>query len=98
RFLDAQHNDYATALAEIKKGRKQSHWMWYIFPQIQGLGYSDTSRYYAINNLQEAEAYLKHSVLGRRLIEICETLLSLPGSDAHAIFGSPDDLKLRSSM
>lgn len=98
RFIDAQQRDYATALAEIKRGRKQSHWMWYIFPQIQGLGYSSTAQYYAIRNLQEAEAFLQHPTLSQHLIEICEALLALPSNDAHSIFGSPDDLKLRSSM
>jgi len=98
RFLDAQQRDYATALAEIKSGRKRSHWMWYIFPQIQGLGYSETARFYAIKDRQEAETYLQHPELGRRLVEISEALLKLPSADAHSIFGSPDDLKLKSSM
>src|SRR5947209_2981933 len=91
RFVDAQQTDYATALSEIKRGRKRSHWMWYVFPQIQGLGFSETSRYYAIKDLREAEAYLKDPVLGPRLAEICEALLALPTNDAHAVFGSPDD-------
>ncbi len=98
RFVKAQEADYPIALAEIKRGRKQSHWMWYIFPQVQGLGYSETSRFYAIKNLQEAEAYVKHPVLGKRLIEICEALLLLTSNNATAIFGNPDDLKLKSSM
>ena len=98
RFLDAQKNDYAIALSEIKKSKKQSHWMWYIFPQIQGLGLSGTSKLYAIKNIQEAEEFLNHPVLGSRLIEICITLLNLETNDAHKIFGSPDDMKLRSSM
>ena len=98
RFITAQETDFATALAEIKRGRKQSHWMWYIFPQIQGLGFSETSRFYAIKNIQEAEAYVQHPVLRERLVEICEALLLIPGSKATAIFGSPDDLKLKSSM
>lgn len=98
RFLDAQQKDYATALAEIKSGRKRSHWMWYIFPQIQGLGFSQTSKFFAIKNRGEAIAYLKHPVLGERLIEISKELLKLPASNANAIFGSPDDLKLRSCM
>lgn len=98
RFLDAQKNDYPRALAEIKNGRKQSHWMWYIFPQIQGLGYSSTSRFYAIKDLQEAQAYLAHPLLGSRLVEICQELLNLESQDARAIFGSPDDLKLKSSV
>ena len=98
RFIDAQKGDYEIALLEIKHGRKRSHWMWYIFPQIQGLGFSSTSKFYAITDINEAASYLQHPVLGNRLIEICTELLALPGNDAHAIFGSPDDLKLRSSM
>ncbi|MGI4863690.1 MAG: DUF1810 domain-containing protein [Janthinobacterium lividum] len=98
RFLDAQAGDYSTALAEIKAGRKRSHWMWYIFPQLQGLGFSETARYYGIKDAAEAEAYLKHPVLGSRLREISQALLELAGSDASRIMGSPDDLKLRSSM
>jgi uncharacterized protein (DUF1810 family) len=98
RFLDAQATDYAQALAEIKNGRKRSHWMWYIFPQIQGLGFSSTSKHYAIQDLAEATAYLQHPVLGKRLVEISTALLGLAGSDANRVFGSPDDLKLKSSM
>lgn len=98
RFLKAQEAAFPAALAEIRRGRKTSHWMWYIFPQVQGLGFSETSRYYAIRGIEEAEAYFEHQVLGPRLLEICNALLQLPTSDAHAIFGSPDDLKLRSSM
>lgn len=98
RFVNAQEKDYCIALSEIKSGKKQSHWMWYIFPQIAGLGFSETSKFYAINNFHEAEAFLNHSILGKRLIEICQELLNLETNDAHKIFGSPDDLKLRSSM
>jgi uncharacterized protein (DUF1810 family) len=98
RFLDAQATDYAPALAEIKNGRKRSHWMWYIFPQIQGLGFSSISQRYAIQDLSEAAAYLQHPVLGARLKEISQALLGLAGSNATNIMGSPDDLKLRSSM
>ena len=98
RFIDAQQADYDIALSEIRNGRKQSHWMWYIFPQIQGLGFSETSKYYAIRNKTEAEEFLKHPVLGSRLVEMCEELLRLKGNDANKIFGSPDDLKLKSSM
>jgi uncharacterized protein (DUF1810 family) len=98
RFLAAQERDYSTALAEIRRGRKRSHWMWYIFPQIQGLGHSSTAQFYAIRDLQEATAYLAHETLGRRLVEISKALLSLPTSDPTEIFGSPDDLKLRSSI
>ncbi|HEK22064.1 MAG: DUF1810 domain-containing protein [Mucilaginibacter sp.] len=98
RFLDAQSRDYATALTEIKAGHKRSHWMWYIFPQVAGLGYSEMSKRYAISDLPEAKAYLSDPVLGRRLIEISQALLSLESKDANSIMGSPDDLKLRSSM
>jgi len=98
RFLDAQATDYPQALAEIKAGRKRSHWMWYIFPQIQGLGFSSTSQHYAIRDAAEAAAYLKQPVLGPRLREISGELLKLTGHDASRVFGSPDDLKLRSSM
>jgi uncharacterized protein (DUF1810 family) len=98
RFIDAQKRDYALALSEIKNGRKQSHWMWYIFPQIHGLGFSETSRFYSIKNMQEAETFLNHPVLGQRLIEICNELLKSQTNDAHKVFGSPDYVKLKSSM
>jgi uncharacterized protein (DUF1810 family) len=98
RFIDAQIKDYSIAVEEIKHGRKRSHWIWYIFPQIIGLGYSETSKYYAIQNMQEANEYLKHPVLGNRLINICQALLDQAGNDANKIFGSPDNLKLKSSM
>ncbi|GAB3883253.1 DUF1810 domain-containing protein [Spirosoma agri] len=98
RFVDAQFSDYQRALAEIRNGRKQSHWMWYIFPQIAGLGFSETARFYALNDRQEARDYLAHPVLGSRLIEISNALLGIEGKTANQILGSPDDLKLRSSM
>ena len=98
RFLDAQANDYTRAFAEIKQGRKQSHWMWYIFPQLSGLGFSDMARFYAIKDLQEASDYLTHPVLGSRLIEIASALLGIEGKTANQVMGNPDDLKLRSSM
>ena len=98
RFIDAQKQDYATALDEIKNGRKRSHWMWYIFPQIQGLGFSSTSQHYAISGLQEAAAYLNHPILGQRIIEISKVLVQLDSSNASQVFGSPDDMKLKSSM
>lgn len=98
RFLTAQEKDYATALAEIQSGKKRSHWMWYIFPQIAGLGLSETSKLYAIKDKAEAEVYLKHPVLGQRLVEISEALMALEGDHATRIFGSPDDMKLKSSM
>jgi uncharacterized protein (DUF1810 family) len=98
RFLDAQQRDYAAALSEIKSGRKRSHWMWYIFPQIAGLGYSDMAKRYAIADLAEATDYLAHPVLGKRLKEIAAALLGLDSHNATQVMGSPDDLKLRSSM
>ncbi|HTE02474.1 MAG TPA: DUF1810 domain-containing protein [Mucilaginibacter sp.] len=98
RFVDAQQRDYEVALAEIKNGRKRGHWMWYVFPQIRGLGFSSTSQHYAIHDLNEAQSYLRHPILGQRLVEICKALLELDGSNAHLVFGSPDDLKLKSSM
>ncbi len=96
RFLTAQAEDYARALNEIKSGRKRSHWMWYIFPQLAGLGSSPTSQRYAIGSLAEARAYLGHPILGRRLGEIAQAALDVEGRTAFEIFGSPDDLKLRS--
>src|ERR1700761_8973266 len=98
RFIEAQESSYDTAFSEISKGRKQSHWMWYIFPQIQGLGFSEMSRYYAIRDIQEAEEYIHDPVLGQNQRQICRALLELDSSNALAIFGTPDDLKLRSSM
>jgi uncharacterized protein (DUF1810 family) len=96
RFVEAQQDDYALALAEIRSGRKRSHWMWYIFPQFDGLGHSSMSKRYAIKSVAEAEAYLRHPTLGPRLVECCEAALSVEGRSAHEIFGSPDDFKLRS--
>jgi uncharacterized protein (DUF1810 family) len=98
RFLDAQQDSYETAVTEIRHGKKQSHWMWYTFPQIAGLGASETSKFYAIKDIDEAQAYLQHPVLGQRLHEIAGELLQLPTNDATAVFGKPDDMKLRSSM
>jgi uncharacterized protein (DUF1810 family) len=98
RFTDAQENSYAVAFSQIQQGKKKSHWMWFIFPQIAGLGFSETSRFYAIKDLQEAAGFLKHPVLGPRLINISRELLKLKSNDAHQVFGSPDDLKLQSSM
>ena len=98
RFLDAQRGDYAVALAEVRRGRKTSHWMWYIFPQIAGLGQSSTARYYSIRDLEEAREYYAHPVLGQRLREISGALLELRGSDPVAVFGGIDSMKLKSSM
>ena len=98
RFLDAQRWSYDEALSEIRAGRKESHWIWYIFPQLRDLGYSETAKYYGISDMDEAKAYLAEPTLRSRLIEISEALLSLPNSDPRAVMGYPDDLKLRSSM
>ena len=98
RFHRAQARDYAQALAEIRAGRKRSHWIWYIFPQILGLGFSTTSEFYAIRDLGEAKAYLADPVLRERLLEISGALLELDSSDPSAVMGYPDDLKLKSSM
>ena len=99
RFSEAQENCYETALFELQRGKKRSHWIWFIFPQIDGLGISATAQKYAIKTLDEARAYLHHPVLGPRLLECCEALLKLEvGRSASQIMGYPDDLKLRSSM
>lgn len=98
RFLTAQESDYNTALAEVKAGKKQRHWMWYIFPQLKGLGSSDMAAHYAIGSLAEAKAYLQHPILGDRLIAICVELLKLSTNDANVVFGYPDELKLKSSL
>ena len=98
RFLKAQEKDYEHALNEIKNGRKTGHWIWYIFPQIAGLGFSSTSKYYSIKDKNEAIEYLKNKTLKNILIEICEALLSLESDDATYVMGYPDDLKLKSSM
>jgi uncharacterized protein (DUF1810 family) len=97
RFVRAQARDYEQAIAEIRSGRKRSHWMWYIFPQFDGLGLSATSKQYAIKSVAEAEAFLRHPVLGPRLLESAQTALGLEGRSAFDVFGSPDDMKLRSS-
>jgi uncharacterized protein (DUF1810 family) len=96
RFVQAQDDDYDQALAEIRSGRKRSHWMWYIFPQFDGLGFSSTSRRYAIKSIAEAEAYLSHPVLGPRLRDCALAVLRVDGRSALEIFGSPDDMKLKS--
>jgi uncharacterized protein (DUF1810 family) len=98
RFIESQERDYDTALAEIKNGRKRGHWMWYIFPQIAGLGVTDISRYYAIKDIAEATDFLMDEQMGLRLINICKALLQLETNDAHTVFGSQDDMKLKSSM
>ncbi len=98
RFIKAQEESYGQALEEIKNGHKRSHWMWYVFPQLKGLGRSETARYYGIANRTEAEAYLAHPLLGSRLLEISGELLKLESCDAREVFGRPDDVKLKSSM
>jgi uncharacterized protein (DUF1810 family) len=96
RFVQAQSTDYDRALLEIKRGKKRSHWMWYIFPQFEGLGFSATSRRYSIKSTEEAEEYLAHRVLGSRIEECAKAAMSVEGRSAHEIFGYPDDMKLRS--
>jgi uncharacterized protein (DUF1810 family) len=96
RFVRAQKDDYEHALAEIVSGRKRTHWMWYIFPQIDGLASSSTAKLYSIKSVEEAGAYLNHPVLGPRLLECAEAVVRVEGRSASEIFGSPDDLKLRS--
>lgn len=102
RFIDAQNNkeygSYESALKEIKNGRKRTHWIWYIFPQLKGLGHSYNSEFYGIDDIQEAKEYLAHPVLGSRLREISQALLNLNENDPHKIMGSPDDMKLKSCM
>lgn len=98
RFLEAQERSYATALRELRAGRKRSHWMWYVFPQLRGLGRSDTAQYYSIDSLDEARAYLTDPILGRRLHECVDALLNHSGSDAQDIFGGVDALKLHSCL
>jgi uncharacterized protein (DUF1810 family) len=100
RFVAAQEagHTYEHAIAELRDGRKRSHWMWFVFPQIAGLGFSETSRYYAIASLEEAQAYLAHPVLGARLRECAQVLVELPDSDPVRVFGGVDAQKLQSSM
>lgn len=98
RYTKMHTLDFDTALSEIKSGKKRSHWMWYIFPQIQGLGMSSSSQYYAIQNLEETKAFLADSYLGNNLLTICHALLALDSNNPSEIFGYPDDMKLCSSM
>jgi len=98
RFKSAQQSAFSAALAEMRAGRKQSHWMWFIFPQLQGLGHSPTALFYGISSIEEAHAYLNDPVLGERLRLVTAAALAVEGRSATAIFGSPDDLKFRSSM
>jgi uncharacterized protein (DUF1810 family) len=96
RFVQAQETSYSRALGEIQRGRKCSHWMWYIFPQFDGLGFSSTTKHYAIKSIAEARAYLNDPVLGPRLVECAEAALAIEGRSAFEIFDAPDDLKLKS--
>lgn len=98
RFVAAQDPIYGRVIAELRRGMKQTHWMWFVFPQIAGLGRSAMAERYAITSLHEARAYLDHRILGARLIECTQAVLDVEGRSAHAIFGSPDDLKFHSSM
>ena len=98
RFVDAQQGVYAQVRAELAAGRKRSHWMWFVFPQLKGLGRSATAQHYGIGSKAEAQAYWAHPLLGPRLRECTELVLAVDGSSAHEIFGPPDDLKFRSSM
>jgi uncharacterized protein (DUF1810 family) len=96
RFVRAQEGDYQQALSEIMSGRKRSHWMWFIFPQIDGLAFSSTSKLYSIKSIDEARVYFEHAVLGPRLLKCAEAVVGVDNRSATEIFGSPDDLKLRS--
>jgi uncharacterized protein (DUF1810 family) len=98
RFIEAQAGNYPDALAELRAGRKRTHWMWYVFPQIAGLGHSAMAQRYAIAGRAEAEAYLAHGILGPRLRDCTQAVLTVPDKTANAIFGTPDDIKLRSCM
>ena len=98
RFLNAQEKDFENAMAEIKSGKKESHWMWYVFPQIKGLGFSQMSIYYSIQDIKEAKDYLDHPLLGSRLKDITLEVLALKENNATRVFGIPDNLKLKSSM
>ena len=98
RFVDAQQAVYDTVRIELSAGQKRLHWMWYIFPQLAGLGRSETARHYALSGVDEAQAYLAHPLLGQRLEECCKILTGIEGRTASAIFGYPDDLKLHSSL
>jgi uncharacterized protein (DUF1810 family) len=98
RFVEAQDKVYDRVRLELRNGRKRTHWMWFVFPQIDGLGHSSTTKYYSIKSSEEARRYLAHPVLGERLKECAETILALEGVSVSRIFGYPDDLKLKSSM
>ena len=98
RFKNSQSLYYKDALEEIRRGRKETHWMWFIFPQLKQLGFSDNAKYYGISSLEEAKVYLKDEILRNRLLEISQVLLQLKSNDAEEIFGWPDNMKLKSCM
>ena len=98
RFLSAQQNIYSHVLKELQNGKKTSHWMWFIFPQIDGLGHSSTAKYYSIKSINEAKEYFDHPILGKRLLECCNIILKIEGRSVEDIFGYPDNLKLKSCM
>ncbi len=98
RFVTAQAPLYPTALKELRDAYKRSHWMWFIFPQLRGLGFSSTAQFYGLVSVEEARAYLDHALLGRRLIECTQAAIDAPAASLHAMFGSPDDIKFCSSM
>lgn len=98
RFLSAQQNIYTEVVKELRAGKKTSHWMWFVFPQIEGLGHSQTAKFYSIKNIEEAKEYIKHPVLGERLLECSNILLNINKKSADEIFGYPDNLKLKSCM
>ena len=98
RFIEAHAQHFHLAMNEIRSGKKRSHWMWFIFPQLKGLGFSDTAKYYSLKNLKEAEAFLDHPVLGKNLVAIASALLKLEENNATSVFGKPDDMKLHSSI
>ncbi|HUS02544.1 MAG TPA: DUF1810 domain-containing protein [Chitinophagaceae bacterium] len=98
RFIEAQQSIYPRVLKELRNAKKTTHWMWFIFPQIEGLGHSSTAKYYSIKSIEEGKEYIAHPILGKRLLECSNIILNIDGKSASAIFGYPDDLKLRSSM
>lgn len=98
RFLEAQQNNYPQVLKELRNAQKKSHWMWFIFPQIEGLGNSSTAKYYSIKTIEEAKEYIAHPILGKRLLECANILLNIENKSADEIFGYPDNMKLKSCM
>jgi len=98
RFVEAQQNEYHQVLQELRNGKKTTHWMWFIFPQIEGLGQSSTAKYYSIKTIDEAKEYLAHPILGARLLECTNAILKIENKTANEIFGYPDNAKLKSSM